>query len=248
MKHQIRDGLTLLCLIALVAVGGFMTYWLSPWIRAGCGELSPVALVVAFCLITGLTGLGYLRLLNGIFPLKPGCYEMADAQCSLWKHHVVIRETSERFLRPFFPLFLRAALFRLTGVRMGRDATVAAHGIIPDPLLTEMGAHAVVGENACVTGHALTANKLTLGPVHIGESATVGINAVVMPGARIGAHAVVAAGAVVVPGTNIPAYEMWGGAPARRIKAMARVMAERSVQERAEAPVGNAVAERLEAT
>ena len=43
----------------------------------------------------------------------------------------------------------------------------------------------------------------------------VGVNAVIMPGVCVGKGAVIAAGAVVTK--NIPAWEIWGGNPAKKI-------------------------------
>lgn len=47
------------------------------------------------------------------------------------------------------------------------------------------------------------------------EDVWLGANVVVLKGARIGRGAIVAAGAVVTG--NVPAYEIWGGVPARKI-------------------------------
>lgn len=52
-------------------------------------------------------------------------------------------------------------------------------------------------------------------PPVIGNGVWVGAHAVILRGVSIGDCAVVAAGAVVT--RNIPAYEIWGGVPARRI-------------------------------
>ena len=185
--------------------------------------MASIAVAAAFCLITGMGGLAYLRALHAIVPLRPGRYEMEDFQCFLWKHHAVIRDVSERLLSPFFPVFLRGPFFMLLGAGMGQGATVAAHGIMADPLLTKMGDRAVVGEHACLTAHCVTDNRLIIDSIVIGPGATVGINAVVNPGVTVGEGAVIAAGAVVPPGTEIPAHELWGGVPAKRIKCLRRL-------------------------
>jgi acetyltransferase-like isoleucine patch superfamily enzyme len=78
----------------------------------------------------------------------------------------------------------------------------------------------MIGHNAYVTAHAIVYDKLVLEPVTIGRGATIGVNAVVMPGVEVGERAVVAPGAVVPRGTRIPAGEFWGGVPARKIRGM----------------------------
>jgi acetyltransferase-like isoleucine patch superfamily enzyme len=45
----------------------------------------------------------------------------------------------------------------------------------------------------------------------------IGANATILDGARIGKGAVIAAGAVV--DGEVPPYEIWGGVPARKLKA-----------------------------
>ena len=56
-----------------------------------------------------------------------------------------------------------------------------------------------------------------IGMITIGPDVWLGVNVVVLCGVRIGRGAVVAAGSVVR--CNIPEYEVWGGVPARRLKA-----------------------------
>lgn len=55
-------------------------------------------------------------------------------------------------------------------------------------------------------------------PVQIGSGVWIGARAVFTPGSVVGDNAVIAAGAVVVK--EIPAGELWGGVPAKRIKAL----------------------------
>ncbi|NJM99227.1 MAG: acyltransferase [Phormidesmis sp. RL_2_1] len=51
-------------------------------------------------------------------------------------------------------------------------------------------------------------------PITIGSDAWLGCQVVVLPGVTIGDGAVIAAGAVV--NKNVPAYEVWGGVPAKK--------------------------------
>ena len=53
-------------------------------------------------------------------------------------------------------------------------------------------------------------------PINIGHHCWIGTGAIVLQGVTIGDGAVVAAGAVVTK--DIPAYEVWGGVPAKYIK------------------------------
>ena len=55
-----------------------------------------------------------------------------------------------------------------------------------------------------------------IGKTNIGNHVWIAANAVILAGKSVGSHSVVAAGAVVTK--DIPAYELWGGVPAKFIK------------------------------
>jgi acetyltransferase-like isoleucine patch superfamily enzyme len=57
--------------------------------------------------------------------------------------------------------------------------------------------------------------KLKFGEVFIGDGCDIGTGAIILPGITIGEGAIIAAGAVV--NCNVPAYEIWGGIPAKKI-------------------------------
>ena len=52
-------------------------------------------------------------------------------------------------------------------------------------------------------------------PIDIGQDVWIGCHVTILPGVSIGDGAVIAAGAVV--NKDIPAYEVWGGVPARKL-------------------------------
>jgi carbonic anhydrase/acetyltransferase-like protein (isoleucine patch superfamily) len=54
----------------------------------------------------------------------------------------------------------------------------------------------------------------------VGDRALIGMNAVVQDGATVEREAMVAAGAVVGEGVVVPTGELWGGNPARKLRAM----------------------------
>ncbi len=72
-----------------------------------------------------------------------------------------------------------------------------------------VGARATVGHGAVV--HAAA----------VGEGAFVGMGAVLLDGVTVSPGAIVAAGSLVVAGTTIPSGEVWGGRPARKLRAAA---------------------------
>ena len=54
--------------------------------------------------------------------------------------------------------------------------------------------------------------------VDVGRNVWVGANCVLLPGTRIGDNSLIAAGSVV--NSEVPSGEIWGGVPARRLKAV----------------------------
>jgi acetyltransferase-like isoleucine patch superfamily enzyme len=57
---------------------------------------------------------------------------------------------------------------------------------------------------------------LKFSPVEIQAGADIGIGAIILPGVTIGEGAVIGAGSVVT--SDIPAYEIWAGVPARKLR------------------------------
>jgi acetyltransferase-like isoleucine patch superfamily enzyme len=81
------------------------------------------------------------------------------------------------------------------------------------------------GVKVMPTNHAFTSRDTPIrhqgfmpsrGGIVIEDDVWVGANAVLLDGAQIGRGAIIAAGAVVSGG--VPAFEIWGGVPARKIR------------------------------
>ncbi len=139
------------------------------------------------------------------------------------------------------PLFFwRNLLLRLFGARLGRGVHVYPTAKVWAPWNLEMadfaclgrevdcysvdrirlGAHATVSQFAhlCAAGHDIHDPRLRLthAPITLGDGAWVCAGAFVSPGLTLGEGAVLAAMACLTK--DIPAWEVWGGNPARYIK------------------------------
>jgi hypothetical protein len=117
----------------------------------------------------------------------------------------------------FIPVPLQRLVYLALGARLGANTYSA--GALLDPPLTHIGSNTIIGHDAVVFAHVIEGARLELKSVHIGNTVTIGAKAVVMAGVRIGDNAIVSTGAVVTKDTRIAAGEIWGGIPARRIKA-----------------------------
>lgn len=95
----------------------------------------------------------------------------------------------------------------------------------------------VVGDGSNVQDGTVVHVTLDTGPTLIGKNVTighgarlhgcileddclVGIGAIVLDGATVQKRAFVAAGALVAPNKTVPTGELWGGNPARKLRAM----------------------------
>ncbi|PCJ37984.1 MAG: transferase [Cellvibrionales bacterium] len=117
----------------------------------------------------------------------------------------------------FLPVPLMRLVYLALGAKLG-DNTYSA-GAILDPPLTFVGANTIIGHDAALFSHAIEGSHFSLNAIHIGDNVTIGATAVIMSDVIIGDGAIVSAGAVVSKGTRIAAGEVWGGIPAKRLKA-----------------------------
>lgn len=182
---------------------------------------APIAVLALFLALYGGVSVLLLALLDRAMPLRPGSYRLNHAQFRLWKLRHVLTALAKAALTPFFPVFMRQALYALLGVRVGKQVAVA--GTLLDPTLTVLENGSVVGEGAIIACHAMARGRFLLRGVRVGRGATVGGGALVMHGVRIGAGAVILPGALVTADTEIPAGEVWGGMPAVCVKPARRV-------------------------
>ncbi|MYM23714.1 acyltransferase [Duganella sp. FT135W] len=117
----------------------------------------------------------------------------------------------------FIPVPIQRLIYLALGARLGANTYSA--GALLDPPLTRIGSNTIIGHDAVIFAHVIEGTRLELKSVHIGNTVTIGAKAVVMAGVHIGDNAIVSTGAVVTKDTQIAAGEIWGGIPARRIKA-----------------------------
>lgn len=202
-----------------ILLGWLVGFVVAPaFTRAVLGVYALLVDALTFLLVFGLSCTLLARLVRTWRPLVPGRHEMSAPVFTAWKLYTVLYEFGCGALKPFTVMFFRPLLQVLFGARIGKE--VALGGKLVDPHLITLGDGAIIGEGSVVTAHAITSGAIVLGRVEIGPGATVGVGAVVYPGVRLGAGSIVAANAVVAADTVIPPGEFWGGAPARRIKAL----------------------------
>ena len=186
------------------------------------GDLRGISLVAGAVFLLYVYGIIFYRLFLRVMPLKEGYIEEGSRE--EFGYHVYLLF----YLIMFFPLtrskFIPVPLMRLVylalGARLGPNTY--SSGTIMDPPLTFVGANTIIGQDAVLFSHVNEGGHLSLAGIRIGDNVTIGANSVVMSGVTIGDGAIIAANAVVLKDTQIESGEVWGGVPARRLRAGAQ--------------------------
>jgi len=173
-----------------------------------------VGLVGGFCLTVLALRLALLR------KIAPGRYKLHEPEAVRWIvwdsfMRMVHRSFLHRYLDDFGPL--RFLYYRALGAKVDATFFFGWDAKITDPWGIEVGRNVMIGSFAVILGHAVEGDEVFLSPVKIGDGATIGARAFIMPGVEIGAGAIVGACSLVPKNTRIPPGEIWAGAPARKI-------------------------------
>lgn len=187
--------------------------------RLPLGDFRGITLVFVGFTFLYIYALVLYRLFLHFAPFNEG--EIAQGSREEFSYHVYLLF----YLILFYPImrsgFMPVPLMRLIylalGARLGRNTY--SSGIILDPKFIEVGDNTLIGQYALIVPHVIENEKLAHYPIRIGNNVTIGAHSVVLAGVTIGDGALVATGAVVKKGTRIGAGEVWGGVPAKLVRA-----------------------------
>lgn len=117
-----------------------------------------------------------------------------------------------------FPsLALKRWLFRLLGMKLGKNVTIAS-GVTMDyffPELIEIGDNTIVGMDMMILTHEFLHDRWRWGKVTIGKNVLLGAQSTILAGVTIGDNAVVAAMSLV--NKNVPDGAWVGGVPIQNL-------------------------------
>ena len=172
--------------------------------------------IIAFVLFE-LLAVGSCRLFLVVFPLPVGpIVAKSRGEFAYCVYMLFVILVLPAVHSTPFPFVLRQFVYVLFGTRIGRSSSCS--GLILDPPLVSIGSDSQIGFDAVLTCHAFQRGSYELYPITVGNQATIGVRAIILPGVVVGDRSTVAAGAVVTKHTQIGPDEIWGGVPARLIK------------------------------
>lgn len=144
----------------------------------------------------------------------------------LWSSFVWRAETYSTVLHDFGdPLFFQhlsgtpylATVMRLLGARIGRRAYINSMDWTETDLI-HIGEDAAINSNAPLQVHLFEDRVMKLGPIRIGDRATVGIYSVVLCDSQVKSDAQIGHLSLVMKGETIPSHTRWAGAPSREAR------------------------------
>jgi non-ribosomal peptide synthetase-like protein len=189
--------------------------WLAAATRMH-GAWLPLLSLAAGGVLAGLVLLAKWLLLGRV---KPGTHGLWSAWCCRWDFlYMAWGMLAHGPLSPFagtlwLPIYLRAM-----GMRIGKRVVLAgsfAQVVDPDMLTVEDGATI----DPMFQAHTFEDRVLKIGPVHIGENATVGRATVLFYGTNIGARTTVTPHSVVMKNESLSDGRRYAGVPLVRCEA-----------------------------
>ncbi len=220
-------------LLAVVVLGFslfpmiFFFYWV--WKAMGVYAVWLKILTFSFSVALGyfLFGLTLIFLCvaaKNIFGFKivSGLYTMYSIEAMRWMgYNSLILIANGAFLdilriSPFQTLF-----YRLMGAKIGKNVNVNTAGLA-DLSMLEIGDDSLIGGGVALISHAFDRGLLRLETTHVGNQVSIGLGSVIMPGCRIGDGASIAPCTFLPRGTVVPPRGVWGGNPARDLRAERR--------------------------
>jgi non-ribosomal peptide synthetase-like protein len=156
------------------------------------------------------------------FRIAPGLYPMYSWGALHWMgYNSLILIANSAFLdvlrlSPFQTLF-----YRMMGAKIGEGVNINTGGLA-DLSMLEIGDHVLVGGGVALICHTAERGLLRLAPTKIGNHVVIGLGSVIMPGVELADGSSIAPMSFVAKGTKVPPRGVWGGNPAKDLRAERR--------------------------
>lgn len=227
---RFRIWLWFLHLLAAVVLGlslfPMVFFLYAVWKAMGPRAVWLKALAFSFSLsfgyfLFGLTLIFLCVLAKNLFRFKiaQGLFTIHSKEALHWMgYNSLVLVANSAFLdvlriSPFQILF-----YRLMGAKVGSGVNVNTAGLA-DLSLLEIGDNVLIGGGVALICHASERGFIRLAPTRIGNNVSVGLGSVILPGCELGDGASIAPCSFLPKGTKVPPKGVWGGNPARDLRA-----------------------------
>jgi non-ribosomal peptide synthetase-like protein len=211
---------------AIAAVPAFAAIdWVSSWWAPDNRMLASFWTMMSIgvgYIVWGLSGCAltvFIKRFVLFYYPKPGGFPMFSFPIIGWGLTSLLHRwmcTTFLFLLLGTPLL--CLYFRGLGARIGHRVNINTLTLWDWDMLT-IEDDAILGGESVIQGHLVDGGRINMDRVIIGKMATVGSRSSVMPGCSVGDRSTLAANAVMKKLDQIPADEIWGGIPAKFLKA-----------------------------
>lgn len=210
--------LVFVSLFVLALAAGIATAWLALG-AVPLGDFRGIVLAFAAASLSWAYAVVIYRIMLRLAPLPTGEIEQGSRDEAVYHVYALFYLIcfNPVMRSGLLPIPLTRLLYRALGARIGENTY--SGGILYDAPFLELGANCLIGEFALLVPHVIEGRRLALYPIRVGNGVTIGARATILADVSIGDNAIVATGAVVTKGTRIEAGEVWGGIPARKLKA-----------------------------
>jgi acetyltransferase-like isoleucine patch superfamily enzyme len=156
------------------------------------------------------------------FKITPGLYTMHSDQAIHWAgYNSLILIANSAFLDIFRVSPYQNLFYKLMGAKIGTGVNVNTGGLA-DLSLLEIGDNVVIGGGVALICHGFERGFLRLESTKIGNNVSIGLSSVIMPGCEIGDGASIGPCTYLPKGSVVPPKAVWGGNPARDLRAERR--------------------------
>ena len=222
--------------LAVLVLGGglfpMVFFYFSVWKMTAAQALGLRILVFSFSVPVGFFLFGialiflsvFAKMLFG-FRISPGLHTIHSKESLRWMgYNSLILIVNSAFLDVFRLSPFQTFFYRLMGAKVGHDVNINTGGLA-DLSLLEIGNNVLIGGGVALICHASERGYLRLAATKIGDNVSIGLGSVIMPDCEVGEGASISPCSYLPKGTKIPPRGVWGGNPARDLRAERRLEA-----------------------
>jgi non-ribosomal peptide synthetase-like protein len=152
-----------------------------------------------------------------------GFGKLTPQTCSIydpyyWFHERHWKMSNSRFRALFNGTPIKNVIWRLLGTKVGKQM-LDDGASMSERSLVSIGDYCTLGDLSMIEGHSMEDGAFKSDTIAIGDGVTIGANAFINYGVEMGDGSQLLADSFLMKGTTVPSGEVWGGNPARSLRA-----------------------------